>query len=307
MIFTGNCFLVITGVSTYKLGVGLEITLQLSWSGIYFVRVEILLKGDDMKTFLFSLTSIFISLLVFQSCTKEKQDGLERIVKSKKILIGTDATYPPFESKDAETGKLVGFDIDLMDAICEKIGVKPEYIVVPFDGIISGLKNNKYDVVISSFTITPERGKEIDFSKPYYQAGQSIAVREDEEKINSIVDLIGKRIGVQLGTTGELLAKTIENAEITSYDNIGAAFIDLENRKLDAIINDKPTSERIIALRGKAKIVGPTLSSENYGIAVKKGEKRLLEAINNSLDALEVSGKIEDLKKKWFSVKTRIK
>lgn len=76
---------------------------------------------------------------------------------------------------------------------------------------------------------------------------------------------------------------------------------------MDAIINDKPTSERIIALRGKAKIVGSILSSENYGIAVKKGEKRLLEAINNNLDVLEVSGKIESIKKKWFSVETRIK
>jgi ABC-type amino acid transport substrate-binding protein len=130
-------------------------------------------------------------------------------------------------------------------------------------------------------------------------------VREDEEKINSIADLIGGKIGVQLGTTGELLAKTVKDADIISYDNIGAAFIDLENRKLDAIINDKPTSERIIALRGKAKIVGPTLSSENYGIAVKKGEERLLEAANNSLDALEISGRIEDLKKKWFAIKTR--
>ena len=259
-----------------------------------------------MRTLLFVLGTIFLCLLFFQNCTKEETDSFERIMKSKKILIGTDATYPPFESKDAETGKLVGFDIDLMSAICEKIGVQPEYIVVPFDGLISGLKNEKYDVVISSFTITPGRGKEIDFSKPYYQAGQSIAVREDEEKINSMADLIGKQIGVQLGTTGELLAKTVEDADIISYDNIGAAFIDLENRKLDAIINDKPTSERIIALRGKAKIVGPTLSSENYGIAVKKGEKRLLEAVNNSLDALEVSGKIEDLKKKWFLAKTRI-
>ena len=164
-----------------------------------------MLKRDDMRTLLF-----------FQNCTKEETDSFERIMKSKKILIGTDATYPPFESKDAETGKLVGFDIDLMSAICEKIGVQPEYIVVPFDGIISGLKNEKYDVVISSFTITPARGKEIDFSKPYYQAGQSIAVREDEEKINSIADLIGKKIGVQLGTTGELLAKTVEDADIIS-------------------------------------------------------------------------------------------
>ncbi|MDP3024584.1 MAG: basic amino acid ABC transporter substrate-binding protein [candidate division Zixibacteria bacterium] len=239
------------------------------------------------------------------NCTKEKPDAFSRVLKEKKLLVGTDATYPPFESKD-ETGKLVGYDIDLMDEICDKLGAKCEYVVVPFDGIISGLNNEKYDAIISSFTITPERETIIGFSKPYYQASQSIAVKLDRQGINSLTDLKGKKIGVQLGTTGELLAKKVDGAEVVSFDNIGAAFIDLENGKLDAIINDKPTSQRIIALRGNAKIAGTDLSSENYGIAVRKGEKRLLDAINNALTSLELSGKLEDLNKKWFSVQTRI-
>lgn len=247
---------------------------------------------------------VFLLLFSF-GCSKEKPDAFSRIMKEKKLLVGTDATYPPFESKD-ETGKLVGYDIDLMDEICDKLGARCEYVVVPFDGIISGLNSEKYDAIISSFTITPEREQVIDFSRPYYNASQSISVRLDRQDINSLIDLKGKKIGVQLGTTGELLAKKVEGAEVISFDNIGAAFIDLENGKLDAIVNDRPTSQRIIALRGGAKIVGPDLSSENYGIAVRKGEKRLLDAINNSLTSLELSGKLEDLNKKWFSVETRI-
>lgn len=234
-------------------------------------------------------------------CSQKGEDTLDRISRTKKILVGTDATYPPFESKDAKTGRVIGFDIDLINAICEDLGVKCEFIVVPFDGIISGLKNRKYDAVISAFTITPERENVVDFSQPYYQAGQSIAVREDEQRIKSIDDLIGKTIGVQLGTTGEILARKIEGAEIISYDNIGAAFIDMDNKKLDAIINDKPTSERIIALKGRAKIVGETLTSENYGIAVRRGEKRLLDEINNSLERLQTTGRIQQIKDKWFS------
>jgi polar amino acid transport system substrate-binding protein len=247
---------------------------------------------------------IFFFLFSFY-CSKEKLDAFSRVMKEKKLLVGTDATYPPFESKD-ETGKLVGFDIDLMDEICDKLDVRCEYVVVPFDGITSGLNSDKYDAIISSFTITPERDKVIDFSKPYYQASQSISVKLDRKDINSLTDLKGRKIGVQLGTTGELLAKKVEGAEVVSFDNIGAAFIDLENGKLDAIINDKPTSQRIIAFRGNAKIVGSDLSSENYGIAVRKGEKRLLDTINNALTSLELSGKLEDLNKKWFSVQTRI-
>jgi len=262
-----------------------------------------------LKSFKSSWTLIVFltisSFLIALNCSKEKPDAFSRVMQEKKLLVGTDATYPPFESKD-ETGKLVGYDIDLMDEICDKLGARCEYVVVPFDGIVSGLNSEKYDAIISSFTITPEREMVIDFSKPYYQASQSIAIRLDQQKINSLIDLKGKRIGVQLGTTGELLAKKVEEAEVVSFDNIGAAFIDLENGKLDAIVNDKPTSQRIIALRGNAKIVGSDLSSENYGIAVRKGEKRLLDAINNSLTSLELSGKLEDLNKKWFSVETRI-
>jgi ABC-type amino acid transport substrate-binding protein len=259
------------------------------------------------KTFQNFILLLIILLPLFSfTCSREKLDAFARIMQQKKLLVGTDATYPPFESKDTDTGKIVGFDIDLMDAICDKLGVKCEYIVVPFDGIVSGLNNNKYNAIISSFTITPQRETMVDFSQPYYQASQSIAVRLDQQKINSLVDLKGKKVGVQLGTTGELLAKKIEGAEIISFDNIGAAFIDLENGKLDAIVNDKPTSQRIIALRGNAKLVGPDLSSENYGIAVRRGEKRLLDAINNALSDLQLSGKLEDLNKKWFSIQTRI-
>jgi polar amino acid transport system substrate-binding protein len=243
-----------------------------------------------------------ILLLFFLSfCSQEAEDAFERISRTKKLLVGTDATYPPFESKDAKTGKLIGFDIDLMKTICEDLGVECEFTVVPFDGIVSGLKSRKYDVIISAFTITSQRAEAVDFSRPYYEAGQSIAVKLDEQKIKSIDDLIGKRVGAQLRTTGEILAKKIKDAEIISYENIGAAFIDMDNGKLDAIVNDKPTSEGIIALKGKAKIVGETLTSENYGLAVRKGENKLLDAINKSLEKLQNSGRIRQIKDKWFS------
>jgi len=263
-------------------------------------------KGKFKSCFFYLFILSFPVWFLAFNCSKEKEDTYSKIMRTKKLLVGTDATYPPFESKDGKTGEIVGFDIDLMNAICGKLKVEPEYIVVPFDGIVSGLKNHKYDVIISAFTMTAEREKQIDFSRAYYQAGQSIAVREDEMNINSLDDLTGKRVGVQLGTTGEILAKKIEKARIVSYDNIGAAFIDLENKKLDAIVNDKPTSERIIALKGKAKIVGQTLTSENYGIAVREGERRLLEAINNSLDSLQASGQIDAITSKWFSAQTQI-
>ncbi len=248
------------------------------------------------------LLAFAILLLFFLSfCSQETEDTFDRISRTKKLLVGTDATYPPFEFKDAKTGRVIGFDIDLISAICQDLEVECEFTVVPFDGIVSGLKNRKYDVIISAFTITPQRAEAVDFSQPYYQAGQSIAVKLDEQKIKSFDDLIGKRVGVQLGTTGEILARKIKDAEIISYESIGAAFIDMDNNRLDAIVNDKPTSERIIALKGNAKIVGETLTSENYGMAVRKGEKKLLDAINKSLEKLQATGKLQKINEKWFS------
>jgi His/Glu/Gln/Arg/opine family amino acid ABC transporter permease subunit len=138
------------------------------------------------------------------------------------------------------------------------------------------------------------------FSEPYYDAGQSIAVPVDNETIKLFDDLSGKRIGAQLGTTGEMLAKKIPGSTVRSFDNIGEAFRDMANGNLDAIINDKPVSQRIIMTRGKAKLVGPVLTTERYGIAMKKGEDRLKRAVDNALSELRESGAYTKLNEKWF-------
>lgn len=245
--------------------------------------------------------SLLVGLSLILACSSAPQDTLEKIKRTGKFQIGTDATYPPFESKDTKTGEIVGFDIDLMKAICQKLGVQPDFVVVPFDGIIPGLNQRKYDAIISSFTITVAREEVVDFSEPYYVAGQAIAVPLGDTVVKSLTDLQGKRIGAQLGTTGEILAKQVADAEVISFDNISAAFIDMENVKLDAIINDKPTSQMIINVRRSAKIVGPLLTKESYGMAVRQGEIKLLEAINQALEQLKGEGVLEQLQQKWIS------
>ena len=215
------------------------------------------------------------------------------------LKVGTDTTYPPMEYKDVHTGRIVGFDIDLMDSLAARIEYRVEYIEVPFDGVVAGLKTGKYDAIISSFTITPEREAEVDFTRPYMNAGQSIAVRVGEEKVGSFADLKGKKIGAQLGTTGEKLAGSVPDAEVVSFDAISAAFIDLENGKLDAIINDRPVSARFVALKKTARLLDTTLTSENYGIALRKGDPRV-EKFNAVLAELETSGVLRALEEKWF-------
>jgi polar amino acid transport system substrate-binding protein len=223
--------------------------------------------------------------------------------KTTKILrIGTDATYPPFEMINTASGRPEGFDIDIMKAICRINEWEPEFIITPFDGIISGLKGDKYDCIISAMTITPQREATVDFSQNYYLAGQVIAVPPDDTLIKSVEDLRGKKVGVQLGTTGEKMAKSFQGVSVFSFDNIGAAFIDMENGRIDAVLNDLPTTQEYIRLKGKAKTVGEILSKEYYGIAVKQGNTELLNLINRALDEIKESGEYDRIAGEWFQL-----
>jgi ABC-type amino acid transport substrate-binding protein len=241
--------------------------------------------------------ALIVGLLAVISCG----GGDEETASERKTLrIGTDATYPPFETISPETGKPDGFDIDLITAVCDMNGWQPQFVVTPFDGIIPGLRSRKYDVVISAMTITPERAAVVDFSEPYYLAGQTIAVPLDDSLIQGIDDLVGKRVGVQLGTTGELMAKRMDGLHVFSFDNIGAAFIDMANGNLDAVLNDFPTSRAYIDKHGTAKTVGKILSTEYYGIAVRKNDKQLLDDINRALTELKGDDRYHQLHLKWF-------
>jgi glutamine transport system substrate-binding protein len=242
------------------------------------------------------LLGILITLLI--GC----ESGNEQVEwkKTGVLRVGTDATYPPFEMVNTRSGQPEGFDIDIMNAVCRINKWQPDYIVTPFDGIISGLKSEKYDCVISAMTITPQREAIVSFSKPYYLAGQVIAVPVENDTIKSITDLVGRKVGVQLGTTGERLARTLNGVEVFSFDNIGAAFIDMENSQIDAVLNDLPTSEEYIRLKGRAKLVGELLSEEHYGIAVRKQDRELLKKIDSSLTIIKESGEYDRISQKWF-------
>src|SRR5262249_49801325 len=128
------------------------------------------------------------------------------------LKVASDATYPPFESVNSTTGKIEGFDIDLMNAIARKADFRIEHHNALFDTIFTALANGQYDVVISAATITAERQQVVSFSDPYFVAGQVIVVRKtDTAKIKSAQDLAGKTVGVQTGTTGEQVTKGIQD------------------------------------------------------------------------------------------------
>jgi len=240
-----------------------------------------------------------LAALTLASCGGSRGDALQRVKSSGVLRVGTDATYPPFETIDPETGQLAGFDVDLVRALAARLGARAEFVVVPFDGIIPGLKSGKYDLVVSAMTITPERARQVRFTRPYVIAGQSVATRADDASISGAKDLAGRKVGCQLGTTGELEAKKITNAQVVSFDAIGSAFRDLENGNLDAVIADTPTARIFIRDHPGIRLAGDPLTREEFGMAVRPQDAPLAEALDQGLEALRQGGEVARVEAKW--------
>ncbi|GCL54927.1 amino-acid ABC-transporter permease protein [Microcystis aeruginosa NIES-3806] len=216
--------------------------------------------------------------------------------------VATEATFPPFEFQQG--GQLTGFDIDLMRAIGKEADLNIDFRNLPFDGIIPALQARTVEAAISGMTITSERAQAISFSRPYFRAGLAIAVREDNKTIKNFEDLKGKRIAVQIGTTGALEAIKIPGSVVSQFDSAALALQELINGRVDAVVNDKPVTLYAIkeaGLRG-VKVVGELLTEEFYGIALPKNSP-YLQLINDALGRVIESGQYDAIFRQWFGEK----
>lgn len=254
------------------------------------------------RVLLVSLVAVMIVGLV-SGCGK-KTRGYATVMKEKKLIVGTEAGFPPFEFAD-ENNKVVGFDMDLAAEVAKDLGVELEIQEMAFDSLIPAIQTGKISMIAAGMSAKPDRLEAADFSNSYYDAGQSIVVTMNNVVITKADDLKDKRIGVQNGTTGDTFATdTYKDAKITRYAKFAEAFLDLQNGNLDTVVLDKPVAESYIAATGgKLKIVGDTLSSEKFCLVVPKGDKQLLDAANKTLDRMKQDGTFEALLKKWFEEK----
>ncbi len=223
-----------------------------------------------------------------------------------KIVIASDATFPPMEMVD-ENKNIVGLDVDLMNAAAKAGGFTVEFKNTAWDGIFAGLDNGKYDAVMSSVTITDERKKTMDFSMPYFNAGQILVVKSDVNGVQSLADLKGKTVGAQIGTTGAFEIDKVKDAnKITAktYDEIGLAFEDLVNGRIAGVVVDTPTAANYALqnpnYKGKLKTVGAAFTQEFYGVAVKKGNTKVLDLINAGLKKVLDAGDNKAIEQKWL-------
>lgn len=218
------------------------------------------------------------------------------------LTVGTEPAFPPFEFQTSDGKDLQGFSVDLIRALAKEMGQEVKFESLPFDGLIPALQTKKLDMVISSMTITAERAKTVDFSNPYFKAGLAIATQADESSLTSLDALQGKKIAVQIGTTGAQEAAKVKDAKISTFDSAPLALQELANGNVDAVINDAPVTLYAIK-EGKLdrlKVVGGLLSEEYYGMAFPKGSA-LNAAVNEALAKLVSNGTYAEIYRKWFN------
>jgi polar amino acid transport system substrate-binding protein len=243
------------------------------------------------KKVLFTIIAI-IALSVLASCSQ----------KSEALTVATDAAFPPFEMVDEETKDIIGFDIDLMNAIAEKAGLEIEYKNVAWDPLLAGMAECQYDMAISAMTITAKRAEQFSFSDPYINAGQIVAVQVGNDTINGPDDLVGKTVGAQIGTTGSLEIEAIADTTLKVYDTYELAFLDLVNGQVDAVVADYPLAVSFVnKYSDTLKVVGQVFTDENFGVAFCKDNNELIAKVNAALAELIDEGFIEELVVEWYS------
>lgn len=238
-------------------------------------------------------------LLLLSPVSLLAQTALERVRQSGELRVGTDATYPPFETVEGDVYS--GFDIDLMEAVAREVGVRARFINASFDGIFPALQNGSFDAVISSVTVTDERKATMLFTEPYYDSGQLIAVREETQGITAPDDLKGKTAGVQINTTAQYDLEKRAGVTVNKYNTIDLALLDLQNKRIDAVVSDAPVLKYMIfkSFRG-LKTVGNRFTDEKFGIAVARGNEDLVRELNAALKRVRESGEYDRIHEKWF-------
>ena len=227
-------------------------------------------------------------------------ENLAAVQAAGALKIGTEGTYAPFTFHDTD-GKLVGFDVEIGEAIAKKLGVKAEFLEGKWDGLIAGLDANRYDVVINQVGITEERKQKYDFSEPYIASKAVLIVRSDDDSIKGFSDLQGKKSAQSLTSNFGKLA-TASGAELVGTDGFDQSIQLVLTGRADATINDSLSFLDFKKHKPDAnvKIAAEQANADYSGVIIRKGEPELLEAINKALVDIKADGTYQAISDKYF-------
>ena len=257
-----------------------------------------------MKKKLILILSLLMLALAVVGCggNDKKASDSKGAATAKVLKVGTNPDFAPFEFQDEKTKKYAGFDMDLIAALAKQAGYEAQINSLAFDGLLPALMAKNIDVAISGMTITKERAEKVLFTDPYYKSGLSIMIKANNTTINSLKDLEGKKIAVQIGTSSATAAKKVANATVREFNNVSDVYMELKNGGVDAAINDLPVNQYYIktAPNNDLKIVGTILEAEDYGIAMDKKNTEVQKKLNAALAELKKNGEYDKIYEKWF-------
>jgi polar amino acid transport system substrate-binding protein len=262
-----------------------------------------------MKRSVFFVSLLVALSLVLTACgSTSAANHLEAIKQAKAIKVGTSADYPPFESVDSN-GNKVGFDIELMNEVANRLGVQVEWVDMPFDSLIAAVQGGKIDASISAFNYSEERDKMIDFSDAYYTSEDAFTVADGfTGTIANPEDVAAYKVGVQTGTTQDgwltdtLVADgSLSEENLFRYDRVDQAMLDLQNGRIDVMMSDYVPAQALVKQMGGLNIVyHGVLSTGPINIVIPDGDKELQQAINDAISQLKSEGFIDALAVKYF-------
>jgi ABC-type amino acid transport substrate-binding protein len=254
-----------------------------------------------------ALVALLASAMVAAGCGDDDDDGDSAsttaasedlgLTDEGTLLVGSDIPYPPFEQGDPPDYE--GFDIDVINAVGEEMGLDVEIVDVPFYLVLTG-GSGRFDLAIAATTITPARENRIDFSDPYFESEQALLVQADGD-IQSIDDLTsGTVVGAQDGTTGETYASDNTDAEIRAFPEIDDAYNAIAGGQVDAVINDVDAQNKAAEDNPDLEVVETYPTGEQYGIVFPQGSTALVDAFNEALATVKEDGTLDEIYQQWF-------
>jgi len=229
-----------------------------------------------------------------------KTPTLDKIKSEGKLVIGTSPDYPPYESLD-KNNNVIGFDIDLMQEVANKLGVKLEIVQINFDGLIPGLLAKKFDIMAAGVSVTEERKKTVDFTIPYMAGTQAVVINtESNFPVSKLEDLVDKQVAVQLGTIQADAVKEIPGIKVKEYNLFTEAAQAVASKQADAMYVAKPVADAFVKNDKNLKLVAE-IGGDDTALALRKDTPDLTEYVSGVITELKASGKYDEMIKKWFN------
>jgi len=262
-----------------------------------------------MKRLVTLVTLLAVTAMLLAACAPAAPaNRLEAVKAAGKLVVGTSPDYPPFESKDA-SGNFIGFDVELMNAVAEKMGVTVEWTDMPFDSLVAAVQTGKLDASISAFNYDEERAKQVDFTQAYYTAMDGFLVADTfAGSITKAEDIAQYKVGVQSGTVqadwiDENLVQPglLSTDNLLQYERVDQAALDVKAGRIDVLMGDNiPLASLAESLGGLKMAFEDTVASGEFMLILPKEEPELKAELDKAITALKEEGFVDELAQKWF-------